>query len=248
MTAIKTSYNNQKLKLIESYEDRKSWKEYPVMISDIEKQTMNFDRVISIMREDNLQPSALAKLEPGNISRLIQIIDTDYNKQMSDYKISLAKALGEDLKNIRHIIDNRSHLKTLFGAAGGGLACYGLAWGLTGPIGLCIGAGSIAGAGLGFLKVRHDSNNEIAREGKAHRYKWMHEVDCLEKKRLETLKFKLIESARPLLKDYNDLKDRGERCLEKKEELIVISKVFRACLNEDLIINNVNVENHLLIA
>ncbi len=231
---ITSTYNGQKLSFVLEKQSTLHWDNHPVRITDAQFQTLNKERVFSILQGKNLMPSSLAGLQPAKIvCQTIGLIDKLYCDAISDYTQRLVVASEADFMQINTLITKYGWVPLKYTAGGlGACSVLGLALGSPlGPFGAVVGGAVGAAMGLisGFFGGKKLTQRTIEREGSAHRVKWMISVDVLEELRFKKIYENISNAVMPLMEDLKRLEQQNQTDklkVRQLEQLCLVHQVI----------------------
>jgi hypothetical protein len=157
-----------------------SWAKYPVHMTGSELRTIKDQTaLVSVMSDSFKTPSQMAGIPSHKIiCQVIHFIDKEFRKAKLEYQQKLALAEGDDLKQIREMEQKYS------------VKDYGGWFGWIFRV-------------LEALGGNFKSEKEVAKEGSAHRIRWMYEVDSGESNRMKKIKEELQKAMSAIVKDID---------------------------------------------
>jgi hypothetical protein len=220
------------------------------------------------------RPSETANLNQKELVPLLRNIDNEYTAAMKSYENRLEQAIDKDSIEIQEQVQKQiedltaaaknlpknTEWRFLFSAVGALPACFNLESqaDFTKQEILILITGATAGYFIGRKLDTFIEDNSKTKKSKiaddklkaqqdacAARKAWLHEVACLENKRLQDMKDQLIRRASALYDDLEEMKQNGEYDQEKVKELTQLSEVYRCVCGEDFYIQNTHVQSYL---
>lgn len=229
--------------------------QYPITISEGEKSAINFDHVITVIKNEAKSPSQLAGLVQSKRTEWVKIIDEAFQEAMESYKDNLDKAVRKDKENVSRIktalkvsLDHSNYAiqnvfwrtiasfigfihRTVTGARTDGLRDYLV--------------GNVANVVRDLVNKQKQTLADT--EMSANRRVWLIQTDYAEKKRLESAtniaKNRLITLVDTIKSIGKTEWDRGVH-----EEVSQLYSIYQA-INPDegpLIINDVDIKSYIL--
>lgn len=205
MTMISIGENVKSKKLALVTASGSNWKKYPVKITPTEMSTMKDQKHLMSVLEDTFKtPSQMAGIPASRIiCPVIHIVDKEFRAARTDYMKKLALAEGDDLKRIKKLEEAHK------------VKSYGGWWGWIFKV-------------LETLSFNYKSDEEVAREGSAHRIRWLYEVDTEESKRMTKIKTEVQKAITAVVADLEARKKSGVIDLDIMRKARQLSALWKA--------------------
>ncbi len=243
-TVITNQFQGQQLALLRNGNNNDvprglDWDKQVLRISNAQLETLDMERIMTVLAETSRPPSAMAGIPSAQISSdIIHLLDEDFRRALDHYRNRLRLLSATDV--VKYDNETKRTALTALGSgviAVAGTAGVGAAISLFGgprvviTRGVVIGAslGTVIAAGLlGFFSARHAVKIHVENVGSVYRIKWLNEVETHENQRLENVKNTIINVCTVLLIDLNKLKATGEFCESKYLQLQQLHQIFQA--------------------
>jgi len=216
---------------------------FPVLISETEKGTIDFHRVQRIVSNNRQVPSAIAGLQPNELTPTVDAINHAFLEAMDSYADQLVLSCASDKERVtqldRELRDRIAQQPNWAWR----YAMYGLPFFLIGAIpGYLIGKEK----NKSQTKANQQDKINVLREGSAHRRTWMVSVDTSEKNRIRDTKAIIMARAQVLFTELEELAQRNQFDVSRQDELTQLNRVYNVIFpDEPLTIEGRTINDYL---
>lgn len=227
------------------------WEKQPLLISEIQKTSIkNYEKVLEIIGGHFENPTAILNLKVGQLRHpSIKMLDKQFREAELDYKMQLSTATVRDEEWVANTKEkrrwwefftdvfaseseeNRNKPAETLGVLGVSSTGTGIAVkvAVTAPASVPIAAVAIVAGSALFLVAaiwkRISKNNQIAKEGCAHRIKILQYIGDKEVERLDKMKNLILNRIRCLEGELKILSAQSETNISYIEEIDQLKKI-----------------------
>lgn len=176
--------------------------EYPVIITESERETVNFPHFCSLLDGRLLSPLQSLGHHVKEVDPVVENVDRAYREAIYRYSQSLQLAVRRDLIEINRLEEERKFTVATHTSGGAALGVLGGAL-VVGSAGTALLGGFLLGL-FCFITSQSKKMEYIQRHGCVNRFSWMQHVDADENRRLndsvDALRLRSIQLANKILK------------------------------------------------